>query len=241
MPAGKPIKRTAEERAKLPPSKRGAHNTKPPVPLKRELCGATKPNKEKCGLPAGYGTDHPGKGPCKHHFGNTAGVVRGVAIDDGKDVIATLRGMGVEMDIDPIDALVWEVRNSAGHVAWRRSIIATWETRDKKGDFIPLTAEQENFYAAYLEERKQLVYAARMAEAAGVQQRAITISEKQSVMLADAVEAILIGLGLSERQKELVPEIVPPTLRAIAMRVPLLEELVSTDPDINEAWIERNR
>jgi len=38
----------------------------------KDTCGRTKRDGsgESCGLPAGWGTDHPGEGPCKLHGGN---------------------------------------------------------------------------------------------------------------------------------------------------------------------------
>lgn len=35
-----------------------------------EICGADNRDGDPCGLPAGWGTDHPGEGRCKHHGGN---------------------------------------------------------------------------------------------------------------------------------------------------------------------------
>lgn len=236
MPAGKPIKRTDEEREALPPSKRGTHNHKPPVPLKRAKCGAVKQNKEKCGLPAGYGTAHPGKGPCKHHFGNTRGVEKGVALDDAQDVIEKIRGMGVEMDIDPIDALIWSVRDIAGRVAWHSAVIARWQILQPDGSARALTPEEADFYARYQEERDALVRAAKMAQSAGVSERAVALAEQTATILANTIEQILAALQLNEAQRALIPEVVPPIMRANAVRVPLIEGVVSTDEDINAAY-----
>lgn len=188
----------------------------------RPKCGAIKPNGIPCGLGAGHGTDHPGAGPCSSHFGNTKVVVRGAAIDQGADVARKLRGMGVEKDIDPIDALVWDVRLTAGIVEWHKSVIDTWTTRKSDGSFIALTVEQEAFYARYQAERDHLMKASRMAIAGNVTERAITLAERQAGMLADAIEEILAKLGLDQRQQDLVPEVVPDVLRAVAVRVPII-------------------
>lgn len=40
-------------------------------------CAGFNKNRQPCGYPAGYGTDHPGKGDCRHHDGTTG---RGVAL-----------------------------------------------------------------------------------------------------------------------------------------------------------------
>jgi len=41
-----------------------------------ETCDAQNRDGEPCGLPAGWGTDHPGEGRCKHHGGSASGGAR---------------------------------------------------------------------------------------------------------------------------------------------------------------------
>lgn len=209
---------------------------KPAKSPKRELCGAIKKrSRQLCGLPAGYGTDHPGKGPCKHHWGSTEIANKTAAIDDGKDAIEVLRGMGVELDIDPLDALVWSVREIAGRVAWHAAVIAKWQVLKEDGSARPLTPEEDGFYKRYQEERESLVKAARMAQSAGVIERAIALSEQQANMVGNVIDVVLAGLQLTAAQRDLVPEVVPAALRAVAVRVPLIEGAYSTDEELNQA------
>lgn len=35
-----------------------------------DICGAENNDGDPCGLPAGWGTEHPGEGRCKHHGGS---------------------------------------------------------------------------------------------------------------------------------------------------------------------------
>jgi hypothetical protein len=42
-----------------------------------DICGASNRDDEPCGLPAGWGTDHPGEGRCKHHGGASSGAPEG--------------------------------------------------------------------------------------------------------------------------------------------------------------------
>lgn len=206
--------------------------------MKRELCGAIKArSKQPCGLPAGFGTDHPGKGPCTHHFGSTRDVTRSAALDDGKDAIEVLRGMGVEMDIDPLDALVWSVREIAGRVAWHAAVIARWDVLKADGTARALTEMEDAFYKRYQEERGSLVKAARMAQAAGVAERAIALSEQQANLMGNVIDEILAGLQLTAAQRDLVPEVVPAAIRAVAVRVPLVEGVYSTDEELNQELV----
>lgn len=219
---------------------RNYHNTHPSPkdrPMKRDLCGAIKPNKLPCNNPAGYGTDHQGMGPCKHHFGNTAKVVRGAAIEEGKDVAVMLKGMGVAVDMDPGEALRWEVNNTLGHIAWHRAVIETWNLLNEDGSANPLTPEQTEFYERYLAERQHLVRGARMAIAADIEGRAQRLAEAQADMVADAIDQLLVALRLTAAQRDRVPDILPVILRTLDVQSrPLeLEGVFSTDDDLNIA------
>jgi hypothetical protein len=204
----------------------------------RDQCGANKPNGVKCILPAGWGTDHPGRGPCKHHFGNTARVVRGAALDEGKEVARILKGMGVSVDMDPGDALRWEVNNSLGHIAWHRAVIDTWNILKKDGTARPLTPDEAEFYERYQQERAHLVRAARMAIAGDVEGRAMKLAEQQAGLVGDALDRIFAALRLSPEQRELLADVVPAEMRAImAPPKPItLEGVFSTDETLNEAY-----
>lgn len=204
---------------------------------KRDLCGAIKPNKEKCGLPAGYGTEHPGMGPCKHHFGNTARVVRGAALEEGKQIAQVLKGMGVSVDVDPGEALRWEVNNTLGHIAWHRRVIDTWELLNPDGTFKPMTPDQAEFYERYQAERSHLVRAARMAIAGDIEGRAMRLAEEQAEKLNVALDDVFAALQLTPEQRDRLADIVPRAFRALEPKAPLeLEGVFSTDDTLNEAY-----
>lgn len=204
---------------------------------RRPLCGAIKPNKLECTNPAGWGTDHPGRGPCKHHFGNTARVVRGAALDEGKEVAKVLRGMGVSIDMDPGEALRWEVNNTLGHIAWHRAVIDTWQLLDKNGKAKPLTPDQAEFYERYMAERAHLVRGARMAIAADVEGRAMRLAEEQAEKLNTALDGIFAALQLTPQQRAMLEDVVPRAFRELEPKRPLeLEGMFSTDDTLNEAY-----
>jgi hypothetical protein len=142
------------------------------------------------------------------------------------------------MDIDPLDALVWAVRDIAGRVAWHAAQIARWQILDLDGKENPLTLDQQEFYARYQAERDALVKAATSAQRAGVLERAVTLSEQQAEQLANAVDQILAALRLTEEQRAMVPDVVPAVLRAQAVRVPLLEGTFSVDDEMNDALVQ---
>lgn len=73
----------------------------------------------------------------------------------------------------------------------------------------------------YREERMHLAKVAKMAIDAGVAQRLVSIAEDQGRILASAIRAVLGAIGLSAEQAALVPQVVPPILRAVAQDQPI--------------------
>src|SRR5438874_535830 len=82
-------------------------------------CGGRKRQGDgTCARPAGWGTNHPGAGRCKLH-GGCAPSGRSA----GQQVLAeqAVKTYGLSIDVSPTDALLEEVRWTAGHVAWLRA------------------------------------------------------------------------------------------------------------------------
>jgi hypothetical protein len=142
---------------------------------------------------------------------------------------------GKPLDTNPIDALLDEVRRTAGHVAWIGAQIArmrmpevTGKETEVDGRKIlavnqPLPPEIEGWIKLYQSERAQLVRASKAALDAGVNERLVQIAEHQGDKLADAVEVILKALNLTPAQQALVPDIVPNALRQLTSGQPILE------------------
>lgn len=148
-----------------------------------------------------------------------------------------LHGMGVSIDMDPGEALRWEVNNTLGHIAWHRAVIEKWKLLKEDGTAIPMTPEQTEFYERYMAEREHLIKGARMAIAADVEGRAIRLAEKQAEMVANALDQVFAGLHLTEAQRAIIPELVPAIMREIeATASPIvIEGVFSTDDDLNQA------
>ena len=94
----------------------------------KRYCGGKKKQGEgTCTRPAGWGTDHAGSGRCKLH-GGCAPSGRIAAMNEAaRQAVETY---GLPRDISPTDALLEEVRYSAGHVAWLRAKVAEIEADD---------------------------------------------------------------------------------------------------------------
>ena len=187
-------------------------------------CGSKK-NKgiDICTLPAGWGTDHPGFGPCKHHMGSTPAGRKSAAIERGEELMVFY---GKPLDTDPIQALLDEVKTTAGHKAWLAAEIAkvNVELVSAQGKVAGLTPEIEGLLRLYQWERDHLVRTAKTCLDAGINQRLVEIAEHQGAKLADAIDTILAGLHLTAAQAALVPQIVPDVLRGLVGSTPRLIE-----------------
>jgi hypothetical protein len=67
-------------------------------------CNARKRRGGRCHLPAGWGTRHVGRGPCRKHLGNVPNVIRHYADAEAMEFAASL--LGVTGQGDSLDALV---------------------------------------------------------------------------------------------------------------------------------------
>ena len=199
-------------------------------PAGDKKCGAKKDDYSICGLAAGWGTDHPGYGPCKYHLGSTP-MGRKAGAEEMAEELMVFYGSPV--DTNPIEALLDEVSRTAGHVAWLAQRIAQFDVPinltevDEHGKpqvkVAGLPPEVEGWLRVYMSERGQLVRVSKAALDAGVNERLVRIAEYQGEKLADAVETILKRLGLTAAQQALVPTVVPNVLRQLTSGAPIVE------------------
>jgi hypothetical protein len=142
-----------------------------------------------------------------------------------------LETYGRKVDTDPVEALLDEVRWTAGHVAWLRERVQEIEqgqlawgktkTEAHKATEFPGTNTTEQavpnvWLVLYQQERKHLVDVCKAAIAAKIDERRVRLAEQQGEILIGVIQAILADLKLSPEQNSRVPEIVPRHLRLIA-------------------------
>ena len=165
-----------------------------------------------------------------------AAAARRLEEEAAKAAVVTL---GLSVDISPSDALLEEVRWTAGHVQWLRGRIQELEkgdlvwgktktsTKVTEKEFEGMTIEDVEettvesaalslWYDLYERERKSLVIVCSAALKAGVEERRVQLAEAQGQQVAGAIRAILADLGLSSDQQARVSEIVPRHLRLLA-------------------------
>jgi hypothetical protein len=179
----------------------------------------------QCHGPAVKGSDG-----CRMHLGEQAGPVIAEAVMTmaARKAVITY---GLPRDISPTDALLEEVRYTAGHVAWLREKVAELEERDlvwgvtekskKKATEFPGTdvtraAKPNVWLQLYQAERKHLVDVTKAAISAGIEERRVKLAEQHGQLLNGVIKRILARLSLSPEQSALLPLVVPEELRRAA-------------------------
>lgn len=231
MPRVEGARSAKEARRKREPRNPSRNSEYHEGPAGDKKCGAKKDDYTMCGLAAGWGTDHPGYGPCKYHLGSTP-IGRKVAAEEMAGELMVFYGEPIETN--PIEALLDEVSRTAGHVAWLAQRIGQFkvplqlekidpDTKIRSLMIAGIPPEVEGWLRMYMAERGQLVRVAKAALDAGVNERLVQIAEYQGEKLADAVETILKQLGLTAAQQAMVPTVVPSVLRQLTAGGPILE------------------
>src|SRR5262245_28958991 len=163
------------------------------------LCGVKKKNGEKCRNYAGQGTDHLGTGTCKFHGGNMM-----PSRQKGLTQIANgnINKFAKEMNIHPVEALLWMVRLSAGQVRYLGEELA-------KTDGEMETAQGIIARRLWNEERDRLASFSKQAIDAGVAERYVRLAEQTGMAIGQVLSAILFAaeLALTEQQKAVLPEL----------------------------------
>lgn len=145
----------------------------------RPKCGATTRAGGRCGRPAGWGTDHPGVGTCKLHLGATPNHERAAQREQARQAV---EAHGLPRDVDPNTALLEELCRTAGCVDFLVAAGATGPDHEWRD--------------VLMEERKHFTAVARDCVRAKIDERMMTLAEREGARIAQLLEAILTELGL---------------------------------------------
>lgn len=164
------------------------------LPSSKILCGAfggkTRDGKT-CTAPAGANTPHVGTGLCRQHGG-----LRRDELATGAWVMG--HALAKSLDVSPWDALLGEVRRTAGKVAWLDWKLGTYGDDAEfvgDGQAVPWVRMQEK-------ERTHLARVSKMAIDAGVAAIMVQQVQAEVSMMARALNAALDALGLTEEQDD---------------------------------------
>ena len=183
-------------------------------------CGARKTDGsgDLCKNPAGMGTQHKGWGKCKFHGGTSSGLNIAAQREEFRE-----RFLGDEVQIEPTEAILEEIRRSAGHVRWLHGMILKFDEaldgEDASRVLLQLSEAGWNKAAwtkLYSDERTHLVRTCKMAIDAGIAERQVKLAENQGELIAVVLRGILTDLGLTAEQETSAPAIVAKHLRAVS-------------------------
>lgn len=185
-----------------------------------------------------------GANVCRVHGGSLKRVKAAAArrVQEQKLRKAAERTLGGPVDVSPTEALLEEIRWTAGHVQWLRERVQdleeaqlTWgttRTEESTGDSKTIQqATPSVVYDLYARERNHLVNVTAAALRAGVEERRVRLAEQQGdlvvAVLRSALDAILTALtaaGLTDQLTavwhDTVATAVPHALRQITQETP---------------------
>lgn len=172
----------------------------------------------KTGKPCGQGPVAGGK-TCKYHGGHTPAALK-VSEKRIQEELLRMRmtTYGGPRDVEPAEALLEEVRWTAGHVQWLREQVQTlnpdeitWglaEETEKGATEFPGTdtvkkAAPSVWLQLYREERKHLSQICADCLRLGIEERRLRLAERQGSLIAEMIRKLLEDpeLGLNPSQQ----------------------------------------
>lgn len=206
-----------------------------PIPDEKRCIGHLSRNHrshpgERCPMQA-----LPDRTVCTFHGGKSPNAIMGAERRAAeRKARALVQTYGLKVETTATEALLEEVKWTAGHVTWLRERVQEIEqyssnsdgenplvwgiTRSKTGG----EDRGETYEAApnvwiklYQTERAHLVKVCESAIRAGIEERRVKLAESQGEQVAQAIRGILADLRLTPEQLALVPDIVPKHLRSL--------------------------
>jgi hypothetical protein len=146
-------------------------------------CRARTTHNTRCQLAAGWGTDHPGYGPCKLHGGSTpTHTTRAVRQMVEAELMTNTDGFGTKLNVGPDEALLNAIAEAAGNVECLRSHLDHPYTDDGR------VSIRAGLYAEWLD---RLVNYSQLALRTGIAERQVRIAERQGRHLAEVLNLAL--------------------------------------------------
>lgn len=181
-----------KERRKKKPSKAEARTD--------GLCGAKKRKGGICRQPAGLGTTHPGIGKCKFHGGHLPTHVAHAAKQQAIF-------LGAPKDINPVEAMMWCIRITAGEVEWFTEQLHEIESTDWYED-TALGRQLHVLARARGDAINRLAKYSKDAIGLGIAERAVRIAELYGTSIAKLMKGVLEDLELTPKQRDAAPAII---------------------------------
>lgn len=180
------------------------------------LCGAKKKNGEMCRAFAGQSTDHLGIGRCKYHGGSTPSHRSNAVKQEAQRQMSV---MGDPIEVTPGQALQSVLNLSAGALVWLKAMVAGLTEGDVANP------EGQSLLRLYNDERERVARIAKACADAGVSEREIQLSERQTEIMGEFLEAVMDRIHLTAEQRRAVGPAIREAMPALLAGTP---ETVST-------------
>src|SRR4051795_11545873 len=159
------------------------------------VCGAPRRQGDRapCRRPAGWGTDHLGRGPCKFHGGRLPNIMQKYARERALEEAVAFGGA---IDVDPITLLSAMVHRCAAVASWLRLKIESLDESEliidgRPSVWVRLEAEWVD----------RATRSAKTALDAGVAELQIRIAERTGARIAAALDDAVAPLELSTEER----------------------------------------
>lgn len=184
------------------------------------LCGARKRQSEgTCGQAAGWGTDHPGDGPCKLHGGATKNHRAASAV---RQVEAGARRALADLGVTtPVTDPLLELQRLAGEIISFKDALRSMVERLNSVRYDGPVGEQiRGEIVVYERAMDRAARVLRDMASLKIDERLVQIqsrvAETQGQAIASVIRAILGDLELTPAQQARVSEVVPRRLRELS-------------------------
>lgn len=206
----------------VPQNKNVKHHPDDPAKL---VCGARTGADKVCAHPPGWGTDHPGAGPCKLHGGMSPVGIKAAA----RTQLALLAGRNLP-DVRPMEAILMCVRIAAAEVQFFSQKIDELDPEgvlERPDEQMVAGKDPEVFWikkqkelSIWIRSREKamdrLVRYSKQALDAGIEERQVRLAERMGDLIADTLQGVIDELELTPEQEERFPAIAQRRLRQIA-------------------------
>lgn len=135
-------------------------------------------------------------------------------------------GFDVPEDITPTEAAIEAFRRSLAMVRWIESQMAQWapqllplteQSFDDKGALQSMPSHEAAWLDLWMQERKELRECIKLCHSIGVEERQLALQEQQADAMFLILERMIDALGLTEDQRQQVPQLMPEIIRTVAM------------------------
>ena len=193
----------------------------------KDICGAQRANQPEgvvCQNVAGERTDHLGIGRCYRHGGATESHNKSAQLELARRECDRL---GIAIEIDPTEALLREVWETAGNVEFYRTLVQALPTHPGDDDEIGMKedgtpifrrgepgiygrtyhlsgvptgeAKPHVLVQLYNAERKHLVEVVKAAISLGIEERRVNLEENRATEVFRAVTQALTAMGMADQ------------------------------------------